>query len=44
MGYWRVDIVSIVETSLCGVLESECSVNCREELVWDIGEWVLCEL
>ena len=28
----------------CGILESGCSVNCREEFVRDIGEWIWCEL
>ena len=35
-----MDIVSNVEKSLCGILESGYNVNYREEFVWDIGEWI----
>ena len=33
-----------MERSLCGILESRYSVKCREVFVWDIGEWIYCEL
>ena len=40
MGYWRGDIILIVEKYLCGILESGYNVNCREEFVWDNGEGI----
>ena len=40
MGYWRVDIVSNVEKSLCGILESGYNVNYRGQFVSDMGELI----
>ena len=44
MGYWSVDILLFVEKYLCWLLEIVYCVNCRDEFVVNIGDWIECEL